>query len=70
MDAYELGYTPKNLKKIRSENKLTQQEVADITGTAMWRTVSKWEKDLGESTHMDMPYTKWVALLSFLHKKS
>lgn len=63
MNEFELGYTPQNLKKIRENHCLTQQQVADITGTANWRTVSKWEKELGEPTHADMPYAKWVKLL-------
>lgn len=67
---YELGYTPKNLRLMRLQHNLTQQQVADITGTAQWRTVSKWEKELGEPTHADMPYSKWVKLLGYINGKA
>lgn len=67
---YELGYTPKNLRLIRQKHNLTQQQVADITGTAHWRAVSKWEKEMGESSHIDMPYTKWAKLLDKINGKT
>ena len=70
MTKFELGYTPKNLKKIRTETGLTQKQVADITGVATWRTVSKWEKEITENSHVDMPYTKWLRLIQFYEKKS
>lgn len=56
---WELGYTPNNLKKIRKIYGLTQQQVAELTNTATWRTVSRWEKETGDK----MTYPKWVKLL-------
>lgn len=56
---WELGYTPNNLKKIRKMYGLTQQDVAELTETATWRTVSRWEKETGDK----MSYPKWIKLL-------
>lgn len=65
MDKFELGYTPKNLKIIRKQYGLTQQQVADMTGTASYRTVVKWETDLNSKTQRaDMPLRKWAMLLN------
>ena len=61
---FELGYTPQNLRLIRSRYGLTQQQVADMTGTANYRTVLKWETDLNSSSQRaDMPLYKWRMLL-------
>ena len=65
-DDFELGYTPKNLRTIRKKYSLTQQQVADITHTANYRTVVKWETDLDSSAQRaDMSYAKWKMLLDF-----
>ncbi|WP_038443013.1 helix-turn-helix domain-containing protein [Bibersteinia trehalosi] len=66
----ELGYTPKNLKAIRQEHNLTQQQVADMTDTKSWRSVARWEAGVSETSHADMPLTKWLLLLKNLQKKS
>lgn len=61
---YELGYTPTNLKLIRKRYGLTQQHVAEITDTANYRSVVKWETELSSnSQRADMPLRKWVMLL-------
>ncbi len=61
---FELGYTPQNLRLIRSLCGLTQQQVADMTGTASYRTVVKWETDLNSGAQRaDMPLYKWRLLL-------
>lgn len=59
------GYTPANLREIRSIYGLTQQDVASITGTASARTVAKWEKDIDSGVQRaDMPHKKWLMLLA------
>lgn len=64
MNKFELGYTPQNLKMIRKQYGLTQQQVADITGTSNYRTVVKWEADLDSKVQRaDMPLRKWYLLL-------
>lgn len=68
MNNVEFGYTPQNLRKLREQYKLTQQDVADMTDTIHGRTVAKWEKELGEQSHADMPYTKWMMLLAKLER--
>lgn len=61
---YELGYTPGNLKIIRNKYNLTQQQVAEMTGTASYRSVVKWETELNSNAQRaDMPLRKWVMLL-------
>lgn len=62
---FELGYTPRNLRLIRSRYGLTQREVARLTGTASYRTVAKWEADLNSGVQRaDMPLKKWLMLLN------
>ena len=65
MDKFELGYTPLNLRLIHKQYGLTQQQVADMTDTANYRTVLKWETDLNSSSQRaDMPLYKWRMLLN------
>lgn len=66
---FELGYTPSNLRTIREAHGLTQSEVAQITGTANYRTVVKWEAHHDSTAQRaDMPLKKWLALLAHLKK--
>lgn len=61
---FELGYTPHNLRLIRKRYGLTQQQVADMTDTANYRSVVKWETDLSSGAQRaDMPLYKWRMLL-------
>ena len=66
IDTPELGYTPYNLRAIRARYGLTQSQVAKITRTGL-RTVQRWETNVSEHTHSDMPHTKWLVLLHGLH---
>lgn len=64
----ELGYTPSNLKEIRAIYNLTQTEVAKIVGASQ-RMVMRWETDVNNtSAHSDMPYAKWLVLLTHIEK--
>lgn len=65
IDTPELGYTPKNLKALRQNYNLTQQDVGTITNTS-WRTVARWELGLERKGRADMPYTKWAILITSL----
>lgn len=68
IDQFELGYTPANLKALRREHGLTQQQVADITGSTL-KTAQKWETSPSMSSFANMPHTKWLKLLEYLRDK-
>lgn len=68
IDNMELGYTPANLKKLRQQHGLTQQNVADITGSTL-KTAQKWETSPSMSSFANMPHTKWLKLLEYLKNK-
>jgi putative transcriptional regulator len=68
IDQFELGYTPNNLKALRQEYGLTQQQVADITGSTI-KPAQKWETSPSMSSFANMPHTKWLKLLEYLKNK-
>lgn len=68
IDQFELGYTPNNLKALRQEYGLTQQQVADITGSTI-KTAQKWEASPSMSSFANMPHTKWLKLLEYVKNK-
>lgn len=69
IDNMELGYTPNNLKALRREYGLTQQQVADITESTL-KTAQKWETSPNMSSFANMPHTKWLKLLEFIENIS
>lgn len=64
----EFGYTPANLKALRREHGLTQQQLADITESKL-KTAQKWEASPSMSSFSNMPHTKWLKLLEYLKNK-
>lgn len=68
IDNFELGYTPANLKALRQKYGLTQQQVADITGSTL-KTAQKWEASPSMSSFANIPHTKWLKLLEYLRDK-
>ena len=68
IEQMELGYTPANLKALRREHGLTQQQVADITESTL-KTAQKWEASPSMSSFANMPHTKWLKLLEYLKNK-
>lgn len=68
IDNFELGYTPNNLKALRREHGLTQQQVADITASTL-KTAQKWETSPSMSSFANMPHTKWLKLLEYVKSK-
>ena len=68
IDNFELGYTPANLKALRQQHGLTQQQVADITGSTL-KTAQKWETSPSMSSFANMPHTKWLKLLEYIENK-
>ena len=65
IDAPELGYTPANLKALRQQYGLTQQATADLLEVNI-SALQRWEADVGQKSHRDMPHTKWLTLLEHL----
>nr|WP_314596242.1 XRE family transcriptional regulator [uncultured Neisseria sp.] len=65
---FELGYTPANLKTLRQQHGLTQQNVADITESTL-KTAQKWETSPSMSSFANMPHTKWLKLLKYIENK-
>lgn len=68
VDNMELGYTPNNLKALRQMYRLTQQQVADITGVAL-ATAQRWEASPNQKSYANMPHTKWLKLLEYVKIK-
>ena len=68
IDNAEFGYTPNNLKLLRQKHGLTQQRIADITGSKL-KAVQKWEASPSMSSYANMPHTKWLKLLEYLKNK-
>ncbi len=65
----EFGYTPNNLKALRQQHGLTQQNVADIKGSTL-KTAQKWETSPNMSSFANMPHTKWLKLLEYLESST
>lgn len=65
IENFELGYTPANLKALRQQYGLTQQNVADITESTL-KTAQKWETSPNMSSYANMPHTKWLKLLEYV----
>lgn len=65
-EAPEIGYTPANLKALRKQFGLTQDQVAEITGTKTGYSVRRWEAAIDAKNRADMPLVKWQKLLDSL----
>lgn len=68
VENFEFGYTPANLKALRQQYGLTQQNVADITQTKL-KTAQKWEASPSMTSFANMPHTKWLKLLEYIENK-
>ena len=68
IENFELGYTPANLKALRQQHRLTQQQVADITESTL-KTAQKWETSPSMISFANMPHTKWLKLLEYIENK-
>lgn len=62
IDTPEFGYTPNNLKLLRQMYRLTQQATADLLEVNI-SALQRWEADVGQKSHRDMPHSKWLTLL-------
>ena len=45
--------------------RLTQQATADLLEVNI-SALQRWETDVGQKSHRDMPHTKWLTLLEHL----
>lgn len=68
IDTPELGYTPNNLRSIRAKYGLTQQATADLLEVNI-SALQRWETDVTQKSHRDMPHTKWLILLDCIARK-
>ncbi len=68
IDTPELGYTPANLKALRQKYGLTQQATADLLEVNI-SALQRWETDVRQKSHRDMPHTKWLILLDYIVRK-
>ena len=68
IENFELGYTPANLKALRQQYGLTQQNVADITESTL-KTAQKWETSPNLKSYANMLHTKWLKLLEYVENK-
>lgn len=69
IDNMELGYTPSNLKSLRQKYGLSQRQVADLLGVDI-SSLQRWEADVGQKSHRDMPLSKWLELVDILNGKT
>lgn len=69
IDNMEFGYTPSNLKSLRQKYSLSQREVADLLGVDI-SSLQRWEADVGQKSHRDMPLLKWLELVDILNGKT
>nr|DAX48735.1 MAG TPA: helix-turn-helix domain protein [Caudoviricetes sp.] len=65
IDNAELGYTPANLKALRQMYRLTQQQVADITGVSL-ATAQRWEANPKQKSYASMPHQQWIILMGYV----
>lgn len=65
IDAPELGYTPANLKALRQQYGLTQQQVADITKVSL-ATAQRWEASPKQKSYASMPHQQWLILMGYV----
>lgn len=65
---YELGYTPKNLKRILSDNELTQKEAYTFLGKGR-STFGRYLLDVDNKSHVSMSHKDWLKLLEIAPPK-
>ena len=65
IDNMELGYTPNNLKALRQMYRLTQQQVADITGVSL-ATAQRWEASPKQKSYASTPHQQWIILMGYV----
>ncbi|WP_016686406.1 helix-turn-helix domain-containing protein [Neisseria sicca] len=65
IDNAELGYTPANLKALRQQYGLTQQDVANITKVSL-ATAQRWEASPKQKSYASMPHQQWLILMGYV----
>lgn len=59
----ELGYTPKNLRRLLEESNLTQKEAREIIDKGR-NTFSRYLYDVDNHNHVTMAHSDWLKLLN------
>ncbi|MGC1014397.1 hypothetical protein [Pantoea agglomerans] len=65
MKDYELGYTPKNLRLILSENGLAQKDAYELIGKSRG-VFSKYLLPADDKNHVSMSYRDWLILTNYI----
>lgn len=61
----EAGYTPANLRRLMSDFRLTNRDVAHMLGKHE-NAVHRWKLDAGHARFSSMNHTDWVRLLEYV----
>ena len=61
----ELGYTPKNLRRLLEESGLSQKEAREIIGKGR-NTFSRYLYDVSNHNHVTMSHMDWLTLLEYV----
>lgn len=62
---YELGYTPSNLKKLMTDNSLTNIQVAEIIGKSV-KAVERYRSNIDKASHITMEHSDWLSLIKLI----
>lgn len=62
----ELGYTPKNLRRLLEESGLSQKEAREIIGKGR-NTFSRYLYDVDNHNHVSMAHVDWLTLINHVN---
>ncbi len=63
----ELGYTPKNLRRLLEESGLSQKEAREIIGKGR-NTFSRYLYEVSNHNHVSMAHVDWLTLINHVNK--
>ncbi len=63
----ELGYTPKNLRRLLEESGLSQKEAREIIGKGR-NTFSRYLYEVSNHNHVSMAHVDWLTLIKHVNK--
>ena len=63
----ELGYTPKNLRRLLEESGLSQKEAREIIGKGR-NTFSRYLYEVSNHNHVSMAHVDWLTLIKHANK--
>ncbi|HFF4570497.1 TPA: hypothetical protein ACGC1F_001958 [Acinetobacter baumannii] len=62
----ELGYTPKNLRRLLEESGLSQKDAREIIGKGR-NTFSRYLYDVDNHNHVSMAHVDWLTLINYVN---